>query len=99
VLIAMLLLTPTVLTRMQDRTTDVATQAAADDTLYSSLSQYCYVLTGHGGEEPCMSWTEQVIAEHHEAAVACVTPTSANTPETLAQAHDCLAAGGVPEPL
>lgn len=98
-LIVILLLTPTLLTRMQDRTEDTARQAAVDETLYASLAQYCYALTGYGGEEPCMSWTELVLQEHHAAAVTCITPTSANSPEALAQAHDCLSANGVPEPL
>ena len=98
VLIVMLVLTPALLTRMQDRTEDVAT-LAGDDALYVALAQYCMVTTGYGGEEPCMSWTELVLEQHHAAAVACVTASVVDTPEARAQVGKCLTANGVPEPL
>lgn len=99
VLILMLLLTPALLTRMQNRTEDVATQAAVDDVLYGNLAQYCMVLTGYGGEEPCMSWTELVLEQHRPAAVTCVASFSVNTPEALAQVSNCLTDNDVPAPL
>lgn len=99
VLILMLLLTPALLSRMQNRTEDTATQAAVDEMLYGSILQYCMVTTGYGGEEPCMSWAELVVDQYHEAAVACVSPASTNSPEAREQANDCLSANGVPKPL
>ncbi|MFN8563174.1 MAG: hypothetical protein U0703_16540 [Anaerolineae bacterium] len=99
VLVVMLLLTPALLTRMQDRGEGVATQAAGDEALYAALVHYCTMTTGFGGEEPCLSWTEQVIAEHHAEAVACITALGVDTPEALAQVNDCLTTNGIPAPL
>ncbi|MCC6804944.1 MAG: hypothetical protein IT319_18830 [Anaerolineae bacterium] len=99
VLIVILLLTPTLLSRMQNRTEDTATQGAVDEALYASILQYCMVTTGYGGEEPCMSWTELVLDQYREAAATCISPASTNSPEAREQANDCLSANGIPEPL
>lgn len=99
VLILMLLLTPTLLTQMQNRAEDTAAQAVEDEALYATVIHYCTMATGYGSEEPCMSWTEQVIEQQHAAAVTCIGAAALDTPEALAQAGECLAANGVPAPL
>ena len=93
-LIVILLLTPTLLSRMQEQTAD----SAAENALQTALSQYCATLVGSSAGEPCASWVDQVSAQHHAEAVACVAP-GIDTPEARAQVSDCFAGKGVPPPV
>ncbi len=94
-LIVILLLTPTLLSRMQARTADTA----AENALQTALARYCATLVGSGADEPCASWVDQVAAQHHAEAVACIEPFGVDTPEARAQVSDCFAGKGVPPPV
>jgi hypothetical protein len=97
-LLVIVLLTPTLLARVQAPAARQQ-QAAADEALYLSLHHLCTMVTGYGGDDACMDWTDLVLRDHHAVAAACLGAAEVETDEDRARVASCLQQNGVPEPF
>ncbi len=89
-----LLLTPTLLDRIQNQAQDRAA-LNADEQLQAQLILYCTPASGSRAEA-CSNWADGVVAEHRDAALSCLAQYGVETPEDRAVLADCLATNGVP---
>ena len=96
----MLLLTPTLIERIQDQAQDkanVPNAFSASQQMQAELVQYCAPTYGYGAEA-CLNWADKVIAQHSSEAHACLTRYGVKTPEDRANLGSCLTTNGVPPP-
>jgi hypothetical protein len=97
-LLVIVLLTPTLLARVQ--APGVQQQlAATDESLYASLHHLCTMTTGYGGGDACMDWTDLVLRDHHAVAADCLSGAEVETEDGRTRVGVCLAQNGVPEPF
>ncbi len=97
----MLLLTPTLIDRIQNQAQDNAdsrTVLGADEQLQAQLIQYCTPEYGYGAEA-CLNWADDVVAQHRGEVLACLAQYGIKTPEDRANLGDCLTTNGVPPPV
>ena len=89
-LLVILLLTPTLLSRMQNPPppTSILT---ADQQLAITLTNFCAQAVSNTAN--CGSWIQTVLLDHHNAAVICAIPSS-----DAAALRNCLVNNGVPLP-
>ncbi|MBI1259531.1 MAG: hypothetical protein GC204_18850 [Chloroflexi bacterium] len=89
-LIVMLLLTPTLLARLQNPPTPTSA-FTADQQIAITLTNYCTQSVSNAAN--CGSWVQMVMVEHHEAVVICAIPSSDTT-----ALRSCLINNNVPLP-
>jgi hypothetical protein len=99
VIIVIVLLTPTLLARLQSQSGEAQTStAAANDSLYAGLHQFCTLATGISNDS-CLDWTDAVLRDHRAGAQSCLTASGVDTQEQRTQLAKCLANAGVPPPV
>ncbi len=99
-LVIMLLLTPTLINRIQTQSQDqtsAQSQLAAEEQLRTQLVQYCTPTYGTGAAV-CLTWANEVIAQQRSAALACLAQYDVRTPEDRASLTNCFTANGVSLP-
>jgi hypothetical protein len=98
-LIVILLLTPTLLSRLQNGSVEAqASTAAAEETLNADLNHFCTMRTGINSDS-CLDWMDAVLRAYHPAAVSCLSASGVETQEQRAAFGQCLASAGVPPPV
>ena len=89
-LLVMLLLTPTLLTRLQNPPTPTNV-FTADQQIAITLTNYCTQSVSNAAK--CGSWVQTVMVEQHQAIVICAIPSS-----DVAALRSCLVNNNVPLP-
>lgn len=104
-LVLAFLYAPTLIEAMQPNTVEQYlddTVVSEEEILYANVASYCYQITGYGGSDLCLDWTDEVMADHRATAETCLNPyreVEILSDDDYLDIGDCFAGASVPDPF
>jgi hypothetical protein len=96
-LIVILLLTPTLIQRIQERNQQQS-PITLDVQLQAQLIDFCTAALGAANSDKCHLWTQTIMGSYHAAAATCLSSFGGTTPDLRVKFATCLTNAGVPLP-